>query len=200
VLSAVVLAEVVLDLHKWTPIARESGPVNYYTVIDDPKRPYIRAAYAPKLETAVLGYELSDDARDRARKLRWSWRVMAFPRSGDNCDKNPDAAATVYVTWKRGLRYYTVKYLWATAVPKGTVCHDKRNAFVAQDAVVLESGGPPGVWASEEIDLRQEFRRHFEDGDPEADVPGWLGVAIMSDGDQTASYAAADFAGFVLRP
>ena len=69
---------------------------------------------------------------------------------------------------------------------------------MAQDSVVLESGGPVGVWATEEIDLRQELRRHFADGDPEADVPDFKGVAIMTDGDDTESKSGADYARFVL--
>jgi hypothetical protein len=70
--------------------------------------------------------------------------------------------------------------------------------FVAQDTIVLETGGPLGVWADERIDLRGEFRRHFEGGNPNAAVPDLVGIGIMSDGDQTRSESAADYADFVL--
>jgi hypothetical protein len=45
-------------------------------------------------------------------------------------------------------------------------------------------------------DLRAEYRRHFEDGRPDVEVPDFAGVGIMSDGDQTRSDSAADYAGF----
>jgi hypothetical protein len=80
----------------------------------------------------------------------------------------------------------------------GRVCDRKRNPFVAQDTIIVESGGPLGTWKRKEIDLRAEFRKQFEDGDASAKVPDFAGVAIMSDGDQTRSDSAADYANFVV--
>ena len=67
-----------------------------------------------------------------------------------------------------------------------------------QDTVILESGGPVGVWKKESIDPSAEFRAHFENGDPNADVPDFVGIGIMSDGDQTQSISSADYTGFIL--
>ena len=106
--------------------------------------------------------------------------------------------AVIYVTWKRGLRWYTLKYVWSSVGAKGAVCDTKRNPFVAQDTVILQSGGPLNVWKRESIDLKAEFRKHFEDGDPRASVPDLLGIGLMSDGDQTQSESSADYADFVL--
>ena len=58
---------------------------------------------------------------------------------------------------------------------------------------VLQSGGPTNVWKEESIDPSAEFRAHFE-----GDVPDFVGIGIMSDGDQTRSISAADYAGFTL--
>jgi Protein of unknown function (DUF3047) len=191
--------ELMLDVHKWRVIDRESGPVNYYKVVEGGDGAYIHAAYSPPWDTTVLGYEVPDEARERAHKLRWTWRALALPREGNEClGGHGDSAATVYVSWKRGLRWYTLKYVWSATAPRGAICDRKRNMFVAQDIVVTESGGPVGVWKNEEIDLQAEFRKHFADGDPGASVPDFQGVAIMTDGDQTASVSAADFAGFTL--
>jgi len=184
--------EMPLDVHDFKVVERDSGPVNYYHVIEDPAAPYIHADYLPRMATTVLGYEISDSFR-KARRLRWSWRAMILPVDGDECDHKRDSAATVYVTWRRGLRWYTIKYVWSTTQPKGTVCDKKRNPFVVQDLVVLQSGGPVGFWKDEEIDLVNEFRAHFADGDPDAPVPDLRGVGIMTDGDQTATRSAADF-------
>src|SRR5262249_48331624 len=107
-------------------------------------------------------------------------------------DGKGDSAAVLYLTWKRALKYYTLKYVWSAVSTKGAVCDTKRNPFVAQDTIILETGGPLGVWKAEQIDLQREFRNHFESGDPNADVPGFFGIGIMTDGDQTQSESAAD--------
>jgi hypothetical protein len=188
-----------LDMRAWRIIPRESGKVDYYRVLDEGGRPFIRAEYKPPYETAVLGYRFADADRERARTLRWTWRAVKLPAGGNECASGKeDSAAVVYVTWKRGLRYYTIKYVWSGVGTKGAVCGRKRNPFVAQDTVIVESGGPLDVWRNESIDLRAEYRKHFEDGDPNASVPEWLGVGIMSDGDQTHSDSVADYGAFVL--
>jgi hypothetical protein len=188
-----------LDVHRWRVIPRESGPVDYYSVIEDHAGPYIHAAYRPGLDTTVLGFQLMDSDRAQTHKLRWAWRADAFPAGGNECAAGKgDSAAVVYVTWKRGLKWYTLKYAWSTDAPRGSVCAQQRNAFVAQDTIILESGGPTGVWRGEEIDLASEFRRHFGAGDAQAEVPELQGFAIMSDGDQTHSVSSADYARFVI--
>jgi hypothetical protein len=187
-----------LDVHDWKVIDRESGPVNYYTVVDEPSFAHIHAAYRPGLETTVLGYAI--DGNDKhARRLRWSWRAIALPHEGNEClSGHGDSAAVVYVSWKRGLRWYTLKYAWSATATKGATCDRKRNAFVAQDTIIRQSGGPLGTWVDEEIDLDAEYRRAFENGDANAEVPELQGVAILTDGDQTHSDSVADYAKFVL--
>jgi hypothetical protein len=104
----------------------------------------------------------------------------------------------VYVSWKRGLRYYTLKYVWSAVGKRGAVCDQKRNPFLAQDTVILESGAPLAEWKNVKLDLRAEFRKHFEGGDAGAEVPDFVGIGLMSDGDQTSSSSSADFAEFKL--
>jgi hypothetical protein len=188
-----------LPVKSFRVIERESGKVNYYTLVDDPVMPYIRARYKPPYETTVLGVQIEDADRQRARELRWSWRAITLPAGGNECaDGKGDSAAVVYVSWKRGLRWYTLKYVWSSVGPKGWTCDRKRNPFVAQDTVILKTGGALGDWQSERIDLKAAFREHFCGNDPNAEVPDFVGVAIMSDGDQTKSESAADYAGFSL--
>jgi Protein of unknown function (DUF3047) len=180
-------------------VEEKSGPVNYYRVMDAPRMPFIRAEYKWPLDTAVLGVAMPAADRSKASKLSWSWRAITLPRGGDECaDGKGDSAAVVYVTWKRGLRWYTLKYAWSSVGTVGKVCDRKRNPFVAQDTIILRSGGPLGTWKHEAIDLRAEFRNHFEEGDAKAKVPDLAGVGIMSDGDQTHSESAADYASFTV--
>lgn len=207
--SAVVLAsapavaearEVAVDPGQWRVVERESGPDDYYSVVREPGLAYVRARYRPPMKTAVIGWQLPDAARSSARTLRWRWRAEAFPRGGNECgDKSKaDSAAVVYVTWRRALKWYTLKYVWSSVGPLGWTCDRKRSPFTAQDTVILESGGALDQWKDEEIDLRAEFRRHFEGGSADAEVPDLGGIGLMSDGDQTGSDSAADYAGFTV--
>jgi hypothetical protein len=188
-----------LEVGQWRIIERESGPDNYYALATDAAMPFIRAHYRPPQSTTVLGFRIDGDARSKARTVRWKWRAMTLPRGGNECVKDKaDSAAVVYLTWKRALRYYSLKYVWSSVGPKGQTCDRKRNLFAAQDTIILESGGPAGVWQSEEINLKGDFRRHFENGKADADVPDFVGLGLMSDGDQTRSDSAADYAEFVI--
>ncbi|HEY1697103.1 MAG TPA: DUF3047 domain-containing protein [Polyangiaceae bacterium] len=197
--GAALARETAIEPGQWRVIDRDSGPDRYYSIAHEGPTSFLRARYRPPMRTTSLGWQAPDDARASARTLRWSWRVEAFPTGGNECDAaRADSAAAVYATWKRGLRYYALKFVWSTAATKGSTCNTKRNPFVAQDSVVLESGGPVGEWRREEIDLPGEFRRHFEGGDASASVPDFVGVGVLTDGDQTQSESAADYAGVAV--
>jgi len=191
--------EIPMPVGAWRVVKRESGPVNYYTVHKDASPPYIHAEYHPPLETVVMGFQVADVDRPQVRALKWKWRAITLPKGGNECAKGKgDSAAVIYVSWKRFLKWYALKYVWTTESPKGAVCDKKSSPFMAQDTVILESGGPLNTWRDELIDLDADFRKHFADGDPNADVPDFMGVGIMTDGDQTNSESAADYADFRL--
>jgi len=177
----------------------QSGPDNYYTVMKEGSRAFVRSRYLPPMKTAVLAWQAPEAERQAIRKLRWTWRAQVLPEGGDECTRaKADSAAVVYVTWKRGLRYYTLKYVWSAVGTKGKICDGKRNPFVAQDTIIVESGPPLNSWRTVEIDLANEYRSHFEGGDQSAAVPDFVGIGIMSDGDQTKSPSSADFGAFTL--
>jgi hypothetical protein len=180
-------------------VERESGPINYYRVFKDADPPFIRGEYHPPYATTVMGVQVPDGDRAVAHLLSWRWRAVTLPKGGNECQEGKgDSAAVIYVSWRRTLRWYALKYVWSAVGPKGATCDRKSNPFMAQDTVVLESGAPLNEWKTEHIDLKAEFRKHFEDGDPSASVPDFLGIGLMSDGDQTKSDSSADYADFVL--
>jgi hypothetical protein len=188
-----------VDPHDFRLIERESGPVNYYSVMSEREHTFVRSHYTPPLKTAVLGWKTPEQERQAASRLRWSWRAQVLPIGGDECaDGKGDSAAVVYVTWKATLRYYTLKYVWSSVGTKRRVCGRKRNPLVAQDTIILESGPPLNEWRTVELDLKSEFRKHFADGDANAKVPDFVGIGIMSDGDQTQSPSSADYGDFVI--
>jgi hypothetical protein len=188
-----------LDIRKWRVVQQDSGPVNYYRVVQDADGIYLHSEYKPPIATMTRGYQLEDSDRRAFHKLRWRWRALKLPKGGNECARDKgDSAAVLYVTWKRGLKWYALKYVWSAVGPKGDSCDRKTNPFRAQETVVLESGEPLNVWKSESIDLDAEYRKHFEGGNPRAEVPDLMGMGLMSDGDQTQSESSADFADFVL--
>ena len=183
----------------WRLVERESGPVNYYRVVKEGESVFLRATYTPPTKTAVVGWQTPDGERERIRKVAWTWRARTLPKGADECTKGKgDSAAVVYLTFKRGLRYYTLKYVWSASVERGRVCRKKRTPFVAEDTIILASGPSGGTFRSVEIDVAREFRQHFEDGDANASVAPFVGIGLMTDGDQTASESSADFGTFTL--
>ena len=191
--------DVLVEAKQWQVVKRESGPVTYYSIVTEEGVPFIRARYTPGLKTVVLGYQIPEGDRRRIKKVKWKWRAQALPKGGDECaEGRGDSAAVVYLTWKRGLRYYTLKYVWSSVGQVGRTCDSKRNPFVAQDTIILRSGAPLGAWVSEEIDLASAYRAHFAGGDPKAEVPSFVGMGLMSDGDQTRSTSAADYGAVTL--
>jgi hypothetical protein len=187
-----------MDVHHFRVIERESGGVNYYHVIEQPEGAILHAQYRPTLDSVTLGMEMPENLRPRVKLLRWRWRVQTFPLHGNDCGSAGDSAAAVFVTFKRGMKYYTLKYDWSTEGVKGTVCDQRRSMFYARDTILLESGGPTNVWVEESIDPRAEFLRHFEPNGTFSDVPDLVGIGLMTDGDQTKSHAEADYGFFVV--
>jgi hypothetical protein len=188
-----------VDVHSFAVLKRDSGPTNYYRVIEDPRGDYIRGEYAPGLETVTLFTDVGDGLRKGVERIRFRWRALALPVGGNECaDGLGDGAASFYVVWKRGLRWYSLKFIWSSAAPVGVTCNRTRNPFVASDSIIVHSGAPTGVWFEEEIEPEKLFREHFADGNPDAEVPELQGIGVMTDGDQTQTASAADYAGFVL--
>lgn len=177
-----------------------SGPAVYYEVVSNEEcGSFLRGSYRPGLETVAMGAEVPESLRARALKLRWRWRILAFPEQGDECTPGRgDSAASVSAAFKRGLKWYILKYVWSAVAPLHAVCDKKRGLLLARDTIVLERGGALGEWRTEEIDLRRDFIAHFAKGDPRADVPELMGIAVMTDGDQTHAAAAADWADIEL--
>ena len=188
-----------VDLRSFQVVKDDSGPVNYYRVASDEGGEFIRGEYAPPMETTVLAWPMPDALRRSAARVRWRWRAVTLPLGGNECvsGKN-DSAAVVYLTFKRGLRWYAIKYVWSSVGPRRATCDKRRNIVRAQDTVIAETGGPLNVWRTVEVDPEAEFRRHFDPGGGASDRPEFMGIGIMSDGDQTQSASAADYADFVV--
>lgn len=183
-----------LDAQSFKVLERDSGETNYYRLVDSGEALYIRGLYTPPLATVTLFAPVPPEFRRGIRRLRWRWRAIELPTDGNECvEGRGDSAAAVYVTWKSGLRWYSLKFVWSSAALRGQTCNVIRNPLVASDSIVLESGSRGSRWVEEEVDPDALFREHFG-----GEVPELQGIGLMTDGDQTRSVSVADYGGFVL--
>ena len=186
-----------LDVRAFQVFKQTSGPVDYYRVETGPDGPYLAARYHPPLDTVVKGVEAPEAYRRTLVGVRWRWRVRAFPKGGDDCNPDVgDAAAGVFVTFKAGLKTMTIKYIWNSVGPANRSCELANNLFFAKREIVLRSGGPLDTWETQVVDPRRDFVRYF--GGKLEDVPDFVAIAVLTDGDATNSRSEADYADFVL--
>ena len=189
-----------IDLRAFRPVeGPSSGPEVYYEVLEEDGRLLLRGDYRVGLESVALGAEVPEELRRRALLVRWRWRVRSFPAGGDECRPGKgDSAASFNLAFKRGLKWYVIKYVWTTDGPLGATCDRRRSLTLNRDTVVLARGGEVDTWRTEIINVRRAFREHFARGDGEAETPDLVGVGLASDGDQTRSAAGADWAGLEI--
>ncbi len=186
-----------LDIRSFQVVRQSSGKDDYYRVETGPDGPYLAARYRPPFDTMVRGIEAPHRYRRTLAGLRWRWRVRTFPKGGDDCNPDVgDAAAGVFATFKAGLKVMVIKYVWNSVGPAGKSCELANNLFFAKREVVLRSGGEVDTWQTETVDPRADFARYF--GGRLEDVPDFVALGVLTDGDATSSPSEADYADFVL--
>jgi len=179
-------------------VEQDSGPISYYKVITEDGTQMIRSVYRPGLETVVLGAVVPEEARKRVAQVSWRWRVHSLPRDSNDCGPGyADSGAAVFLTFKAGLKYMILKYVWATTGTVGSFCQSKRGWFLDRNTILLEVGGPLDEWKTEQVDARAEFAKAF--GVKLEDVPDLVGIGLMTDGDQSGSVVQSDYADFLVR-
>lgn len=149
--------------------------------------------------------------------LRFSWKVPALmARSDLGVRERADSPVRVILAFEgerarlsqrdqllselahgvtgEPMPYATLMYVWCNSRAPGTVIHSTRTGRIRK--VVLESGpGKLNRWLDYERDIRADFERAF------GERPGALvGIAIMTDSDNTASVAQAWYGPLQLSP
>jgi len=143
--------------------------------------------------------------------LKWKWKISKTLKKGDARYKaSDDFSARIYLIFgheKRGdslgrwiklelEKYFmgryssgtALNYIWANKMPKNSAI---KNAYSAREIMIaVESGdGLAGRWVTESVDIESDYRKHFK-----ADPPQLLGLAIMTDTDNTGGKAEAWYA------
>ena len=134
----------------------------------------------------------------RTPVLEWRWRVHQIPQGADEeRDETNDVAASVYIAFKLNKVLFrripqTIRYTWSSTQRKGRVI-DK--FFGNQKVIVLESGQDNlGEWRTVRVNLLEDYERVF--GEPPPPHP--LALLILSDANDTGSWAVADYDDFRL--
>jgi hypothetical protein len=190
--------QAVIPLENFKVFTQDSGPVNYYEVVSEGDTKMIRGVYTPPLGNVVLYAETPDKAWHTVKQVSWRWRVHALPKDANDCGPGfSDNAASVFLAFKAGIKIMVIKYAWSTLGTPGTSCQSSRGWFFDRDTVLLRTGGPLNVWESVEVDPRVEFVKHY--GGKLQDVPDFVGLGLMTDGDNSQSPAEGDYADFTVR-
>jgi Protein of unknown function (DUF3047) len=175
----------------------DSGPVNYYSVLTEGDTQLIHAAYKPGWANYVLYGVVPEQARQSVTRVSWRWRVHTLPKDSNDCGPGfSDNAASVFMAFKAGMKFMVIKYVWSTLGTPGASCQSTRGWFFDRDTILAQVGGPLDVWTAMEVDPRAEFVRRF--GGAAKNVPDFVGIGIMTDGDNSQSPAEADYADFVV--
>jgi hypothetical protein len=124
--------------------------------------------------------------------LTWKWRVHNLPMGGcENKKETNDSGAGVYVIFKGKFKFNKIiKYIWSTTLPPGTVLVSPYNQNTKM--IVLQSGSEKiGRWLTESVNVREDYQNLFNSTPPPV-----IGIAILSDADNTGSHAVADYDDF----
>ena len=125
--------------------------------------------------------------------LAWSWRPRQFPKGADERDeRRNDSVLAVYmlVPHSRVAGPKAVKYIWSEKVPAGTRLAS--NGGLTQVRVLRSGTEGRGEWRQEKVNVLEDYRRYFDAKEP----PKPIGIAVLTDSDETKSSAAGDYADF----
>jgi hypothetical protein len=198
----------------WRPLTFPKIPNHtLYTFIHVDGRAMIKAESHQSASGLYIPLELNPKIYP---VLSWCWKINRIIEKGDETKKQgDDYAARIYVTfkydperstlWER-TKYGTVKlfygqyppkaainYVWANHLEKGTAIP---NPYTDRAEMVAVESGPEGVgqWRCETRNIYEDYQKFFKN-----DPPVVLGVAVMTDTDNTLEEATAYYSDLVIK-
>jgi len=194
---------------KHMPLSRLKRDTAYAVVQDGDRRGVLRAS----ADASASLYVAALKAPTRApTTLNWEWKTDALVAGADNRDRRrEDAPLRVIVAFdgdlatlpeaeqtrfKRARKllgreppFAVLMYIWSDKVPVGSLIPSAHTSQVKMIAVASGPGGL-GSWQSVQRDLVADYRRAYG-----AEPGPVLGVAVMTDTDNTGTKAAGEYAG-----
>ena len=185
-----------------------------YTLVQDGDRRGVLRASADR--SASLYVALLKSASRTPMTLSWQWKTDALVAGADNRDKaREDAPLRVLVAFdgdpatlpeaerarfKRAKNlsgreppYAVLMYIWSDLVPVDSVLASAHTSQVKMLAVASGPGGL-GSWQSVQRNLADDYRRAYG-----AEPGPVLGVAVMTDTDNTGTKAVGEYANIKLK-
>ena len=174
----------------WKP--RKDSAREVYTVKEEGGKRFLRAV------SQGLGVQAAREVQSwdltTYPMLAWSWRPREFPKGADERQSSTnDSVLAVYmlVPYSRIVGPKAVKYIWSEKVPVGT--HLESNNGLTQVRVLRSGMAGQGEWQQEKANVLEDFRKYFG-----GEAPKPIGIAILTDADDTKSSAAGDYADFKI--
>jgi hypothetical protein len=85
-----------------------------------------------------------------------------------------------------------VKYIWSEKVPVGTRLTS--NNGLTQVRVLQTGTDGRGTWRQEKVNVLEDYRKYFD----AKEAPKPIGIAVLTDSDDTKSSASGDYAEFKI--
>ena len=121
----------------------------------------------------------------------WKWRIIKFPGNGVITEKlKGDNGGSVYVIFSGFIFRSVIKYAWSNYYSKETFI-DKNSRM--KIIVLRDKNDPLNSWLIENRNILEDYKKFFG-----KDAPSISAIAIMTDSDETNSYAEADYANFKM--
>ena len=174
--------------------ARKDAGKAVYSVREENGLRFLRAASRGLGIQAARGFEWDLNAYPI---LEWSWRPIKFPAGSDERNsKTADSVLAVYAVFPHTMvSLKAVKYIWSAVVPVGTRLTS--NMGLTQVKVIRTGVPERPEWVEERANVLEDYRTLFGDAEPSKPV----GVAVLTDSDDTGSSAEGDYASFrVCKP
>jgi len=172
----------------WKP--RKDSGRTVYSIHEDGGRRFLHAAArglgiqaAKEIEWDLAAYPV----------LVWSWRPLEFPAGADERQSaTNDSALAVYAVFKQtAWSVKSMKYIWSASVPLGTAVASSQG--LTQGVIVRSGTAGKGEWVEEKVNVLEDFKKYFKEDPPKA-----IGIAVLTDSDDTKSSAQGDYANFRL--
>jgi len=166
-----------------------------YRVVEEDGKKYLRYSGMDAMHIALPIHETTEIDLGVHPVLSWEWRVHAVPAgANEDIEKLNDTAASIYVVFEISGIFRipkVIRYTWSSTLPKNTYLSKGR-----QKILVKESGtSRKGEWIRFERNIADDYRNFFGEEPPKRP----LAILILSDANNTGSFAFADYGPIYLK-
>ncbi len=166
-----------------------------YRVVEEEGKKYLRYSGMDAMHIGLPIHETSEIDLGTHPILSWEWRVHAVPVGGnEDVERLNDTAASVYVVFELSGIFRipkVIRYTWSSTLPRDTYLSKGK-----QKILVMESGmSRRGEWMRFERNIVDDYRNYFGEEPPKRP----LAILILSDANNTGTFAFADYGPLLLK-